>query len=291
MTAPVVSVVVPSRNAAATLGQQLAALGKQELKTPWEIVVVDNGSTDETRDLLARWQTLLPNLRVVSCVEVGLNRARNAGVWASRASRIAICDADDVVAPSWLAALVEALDEFDIVAGSLDTSRVNTELLRSTRDLPTEHGLPKVWWHLPYAVGGNMAFRRAVFDAVDGFDDEALGGADEVDFCWRAQYAGFSIGYEPAAVVYYRFRPNLRAALRQSYSWPQGHAQLRAKHTALGRLPSQSPRQSVSLAKKHMESLLLVRRLGSRSGRWRYAQDAARLAGALAGYRRFRVMT
>ena len=86
---PVVSVVLCVRDGASTLGRQLAALAHQDLESPWEVVLVDNASTDDTRAIASSWTDRMPWLRIVDEPVAGLNRARNRAVGV--APRIASC--------------------------------------------------------------------------------------------------------------------------------------------------------------------------------------------------------
>jgi len=198
-----------------------------------------------------------------------------------------LCDADDVVDPDWLGAMDRALDDADLVGGYLDCDRLNDHFIRRVRDNPTSEGLVPVYWHLSYAVSANMGMHRAVFDAMGGFDEDFAVGADEIDFCWRAQSAGFRIAFAPDAVVAYRFKTQLRTVARQKYSYGKGCALLRAKHIRLHNLPRQTTKQKLSLVKKNCQSLLPSLALIHRSERWRYAQDAAWFAGSIAGLYRY----
>jgi glycosyltransferase involved in cell wall biosynthesis len=287
---PMVSVVIPARNAAATIGEQLAALARQEDAPPFEVVVVDNASSDGTGDIVAGWADRIESLRVVTCEAPGLNRARNAGVRAAISERIVICDADDVASPQWVAAMSKALETFDIVAGCLDAELLNDDFVRQTRDLPPPGELPGPYWGLPYAVGANIGFRRSVFERVGGFDPE-LHGAEEIDFCWRAQAAGCTLGASATAVMSYRLRTRLRDAARQSFAYGRGNAQLRAAHIRLGTLPLQTRRQQASLVKKYVLTLAHIGRLRGRVSRRRYLQDVAWFAGSLAGLVRYGAIT
>jgi glycosyltransferase involved in cell wall biosynthesis len=230
-----VSVVVPVRNGAPLLDAQLGALARQTFDGTWEIVVVDNGSTDATPELLATWVERLPRLRVTSSSSPpNASRARNAAAGAARGEILAFCDADDLVDERWLEALVNALDAADIVAGSLDIDLLNDETSRAWRSfaLPSTAGEP-AFGYLPYAVSANMAVKRAAFDAVGGFDPTIPGpGSEEIDLSWRIQQAGYTFGFAPDAVVAYRFRRGLRAYLRQQYRYGQGEAALYARHRA-----------------------------------------------------------
>src|SRR5690606_36832296 len=131
---------------------------------------VDNGSSDETPALLARFAEANRRLRSVTCTEIGIAPARNHGVGASRGALVLVCDADDVVAPGWVEAMAAALAEDDVVGGRIDVEALNRPSVRAARGSPTANGLPAAFAFLPYAVGANLGFRREVFDALGGFD-------------------------------------------------------------------------------------------------------------------------
>jgi glycosyltransferase involved in cell wall biosynthesis len=287
-----VSVVIPAHNASGTLDLQIDALARQDFRGSWEVVVVDNASTDHTAQLVANWIDKLACLRVVTCHELGVNRARNAGVRASVGECVLLCDADDIVSTSWVREMNAALATYDLVGGRLDYTRLNRPRIRGTRGHPSVENLPTTFaGDLPYAIGANMGFRRSVFDAVAGFDESfARGGADEVDFCWQAQYEGFTIGFARGAVVHYRFKDRLRLLARQHYFYALGHAHLYAKHRALGRLPPQSERQRWSLLYEQVKRLAHVERLVKPEHRWLYVRRAAWFAGSLRGLVQHRVV-
>jgi glycosyltransferase involved in cell wall biosynthesis len=286
---PEVSVIIPARNVEAFLGEELAALAAQEFDRSWEVVVVDNASTDGTAQLAQSWSDALPGLRVVPCAGLGVNRARNVGVRAARASKLLFCDADDIVGPGWLRAMCDALDTTDVVGGSLLTAELNVGMPGLERIGGTKTRLLKTLDHLPYVAGGNMGFRRTVFDAVDGFDEAFSGGGDEVDFCWRAQYAGFSIAFVPGAVLHYRLRHELRAFARRCYSQRFATARLYAKHLELGRLPQQSAMRKLRVMGWHLFHLGRIDLLLHEATRWDYVRRLAGFAGAVKGYARYHV--
>jgi GT2 family glycosyltransferase len=186
--------------------------------------------------------------------------------------------------------MLAARDGFAVLGGRLDCDRLNDSFIRQIRDEPTHEGLVSVYWHLPYAVSANMALTREVFDELGGFDENFAVGADEMDFCWRAQYEGFSVGFAPEAIVAYRFKTQLPGLVRQLYSYGQGCARLRAKHIRLGRVPKQSVMQQLSLLKKYVMALSPRVGLIHRTERWKYAQDAAWCAGSIAGLFKYRAI-
>lgn len=105
---PLVSVVLPVRNAASTIARAIASVQAQTL-ADWELVVVDDGSTDGTRERLRGIAARDPRLRLVEQPALGVAAAANAGMAAARGEFIARMDADDVAQPARLAAQVEFL--------------------------------------------------------------------------------------------------------------------------------------------------------------------------------------
>src|SRR5690606_34073255 len=116
---PEASVVIAAFNAERTLGEQLAALSRQAVRFPWEVLVCDNGSTDGTVAVVTEWQGRLPQLRLVDAsARRGPGAARNAGAARALSPLLLFCDADDVVADDWLAPLHGALQREVFVTGN-----------------------------------------------------------------------------------------------------------------------------------------------------------------------------
>jgi glycosyltransferase involved in cell wall biosynthesis len=289
VTPPQVSVVMPARNAESTVGGALAALSTQVSAVPWEIVVVDNGSSDSTSRVVASWSSRLPDLRIVACDRRGANAARNTGIRASRGELILCCDADDEAAPRWLEAMVDALQSFDLVGGCLDVDRLNPSFVAETRVNPVNGSLP-VAGGLPYAVGASMGFHRLVFDRIGGFDEDFVFGGDEIDFCWRAQRAGFRIGLAPRAVTYYRFRTGMWAYYRQYRRYEVGAAQVCAKHVELGHLARPAVASQVKSVLRRSRAALRVDRFVRRDERWAYVYRVAVFVGSLEALARYRMI-
>ena len=286
-----VSVVIPAYNAEHTIGDQLEALAKQDFDGDWEIVVVDNACTDGTAAVVESWRARCPNLRVVAERNRGVDRARNTGVRSAVAARVLLCDADDVAGEGWVRALSAALDEHDVVAGRLEYDELNQGALSAdTLARPLSEGLATSW-RRQWGMTSNLGFRRAVFDAVGGFDPEfERGGSDDVDFCLRTGSAGFTLGFVPDAVVHYRRRRSAREQRRQMYQYALGYEQLYTKLRARGELQAfpRSTRLHLS-ASRARELVRDLPTLGSRSGRLQYSVRVAKTAGGLAGIWKYQV--
>ena len=284
---PTVSVVIPVLNGEATLGQQLAALAAQTYDGPWEVVVADNGSTDGTAGLVAAWADRLPRLRLVDASgRRSTNHARNAGAAAAQGRLLAFCDADDVATPGWLSAMVGGLDHHELVGGRLDDTALNDPQVRAWRHTDPA-ALPRALRFLPYAVSANIAIRAGVLEALGGWNEDFVRGGSEVELCWRAQLAGYHLGYVPEAVMRYRHRSSRRAFAYQQFEYGRAEVQLYRAFRDRG-----IPRQRLSRGcwawgwtVVHLPDLV---RSPVHQGRW--LRRAAFRAGRLHGSLRFRAL-
>lgn len=223
---PVATVVIPVRNGGDLLPDELDALLGQVDAPPFEVVIADNGSTDDTIAVALGYTDRL-NLRVVDAGQhPGVSHARNIGAAAAQTGIVMFCDADDQVCPEWVGAMVRGLADADIVGGPLNAERLSDEAALRRRYVPPATELATTMKFLPYASGGNLAVRSDLFEELGGFDTEYQGGHEEVDFAWRAQLAGYTVGFAPEAVIHYRLRDNVRAAMKQTYRYGRTYTQL-----------------------------------------------------------------
>lgn len=225
------SVILCVRNGGRTIAAQLEALGAQECPHEWELVVVDNGSTDDTVEIVERRRHRIPRLRVVPALErAGLAYARNVGAAAAAGEVLAFCDADDVADPGWLAGLIAGAREADLVGGRLELELLNDPLTRHWRAMSEDDmRCPSALGYLHYAIGANFAARRSVYEAVGGCDEAFMTCGDDVDLSWRVQRQGGSLGFRQDAVMQYRLRPDLRGFVRQRYLYGRIEGLLRRK--------------------------------------------------------------
>ena len=205
------SVIIPCLNAEPTIAIQLDALANQHWSRPWEVIISDNGSTDNSMEIVKTYQNRLPNLRIVdSSARKRQSYALNAGAKASTATSLAFCDADDWVAPGWIAELGEALLQYDVVYGRMCFDKFNTPKEAEVFARRWEDGLYKGQF-LPHGGGANTGVKRSVHEAIGGFD-ECLPRFADGDYYWRLQMEGFKLHHVPTAVYQYRIcrvRPSL----------------------------------------------------------------------------------
>ncbi len=214
------SVVIPARDEAETIADQLDALARQEWDGSWEIVVVDNGSTDDTPGIVERAGDDDPRIRLVAATErAGLNYARNVGIAASRGRSFVLCDADDLVAPGWVAAMGDALAAHPLVTGALELDLLNPRWLADSRGRGDERGLPTFHGIFPTVHGNNMGMQRAVWEQLGRFDEDVIIGSDDVELSMRAWSCGVPVTFVPGAVVHYRYRSEPGALWRQGRNY------------------------------------------------------------------------
>ena len=277
------------RNAAATVGEQLAALATQDFDGAWELIVVDNASTDMSRQVVDAWSARLPNLRVITEPNGGYSRACNTAVRAAHAPLILFCEADDVVSESWARTMVEALGSADLVGGSLEFERLNSTAVRASRNPIQSKRLP-VLFGRPYSFGANLGLSRAAFDKVGGFDERFSGGSVDSDLCMRVQLqSGTPIRFVPDAVVHYRLRGSLSGLLKQQYRYAREDERLYAKLWHLGALTSRPAGRYAVAISQLFRAYLEVPTLTDPSRRWRVLSRFAWVAGRFAGFYRARL--
>jgi glycosyltransferase involved in cell wall biosynthesis len=234
------SVIIPFYNAEDTLGEQLEALCRQRWDEPWEVLAVDNRSTDRSREVAESFVGRLERLRVIDASErQGQPFALNRGAEQAGGRSLAFCDADDVVGDGWLMAIGDALERHEFVAGRWDEKLLNSETVRRSRAAAQSHGLQPYTQppFLPHASGGTLAVRRELHMAIGGFD-ETLPLLHDTDYCWRLQLRGVPLVFVPDAVIHTRFRNTLRETYRQARGYGEYNVLLYKRYRDQGMPPA-----------------------------------------------------
>jgi glycosyltransferase involved in cell wall biosynthesis len=227
------SVIIPCYNAASTIAIQLEALVSQKWSQPWEVIVADNGSTDNTVAIAELFKEKIPSLRIVDAsARKGAAYARNVGASVATAAALAFCDADDEVAPSWVAAMGEALTKYDFVTGHSLYDKLNEPEV--VANYGSSDGFSIIENpYLPFAISCNMGVKRAVHQAVGGFDENFV-MIEDIDYSWCIQEQGIKIQQVSEAIVHYRLRKDLKTVCQQAWGVGLYEALLYKKHKDYG---------------------------------------------------------
>lgn len=227
--APKISVVVACYNGERTLRFCLESL--KALNYPdYEIILVDDGSTDSTQTIAAQF----PNVRYFRHPQnAGLSAARNTGIAAAVGEIVAFTDCDCRADEDWLYYLAAGLvdSEFAGVGGPNllppDDSPVAAAVMVSPGGPAHVMLTDRQAEHIP---GCNMAFYKTALEQIGGFDPIFTKAGDDVDICWRLQQAGYEIGFSPAAFVWHYRRSTVAAYLKQQRGYGEAEALLVRKH-------------------------------------------------------------
>ncbi|MBT8250464.1 MAG: glycosyltransferase [Acidimicrobiia bacterium] len=225
-TPPSISVVLCSYNGSRTISETLDAL--LELEYPdFEVIVVDDGSTDETASLADR-----DGVRLLRMEHRGLSSARNTGLTAATGDIVAYIDDDAYPDRDWLSHLSRTfINTTHAGIGGPNISPAGDgyihQCVSNAPGNPSHVLINDVEAeHIP---GCNMAFRREALLAIGGFDTQYWSAGDDVDVCWRLRDAGFTLGFSPAAVVWHHRRGTIRAYLKQQRGYGRAESLLARK--------------------------------------------------------------
>lgn len=230
-----ISVVIPVRNRPEGIRRAVdGVLGCKCDRSTFELIVVDNGSTDETARVAAE-----AGARVIGEPVPNRCRARNRGAQAVAGKWLAFIDSDCVPEPGWLASLMRAIADAEshtkraLIAGpvlpSPPTSSVDEYIARRKWVDQEKFLTPGRRFSPPFAATANLAVRRDVYLALGGLDPELATAGEDADLCWRAAQAGWELHYEPAAAVVHYHRSTLGGLWRQSRDYGIGNAELFAR--------------------------------------------------------------
>ncbi|HSR51010.1 MAG TPA: glycosyltransferase [Acidobacteriota bacterium] len=230
---PSFSVLVCVYNGARTIRRCLEAVLALDYPD-FELVVIDDGSEDETPDILKQVldQHQEGRLRVIRTPNRGLSAARNRGMVEAAGEYLAYLDADAYPDPHWLRYL------------AIDFGRNGRAALGGPNLPPPEDSFisqcvaqaPGAPTHIllsdeeaEHVPGCNMAFRKSALQAIGGFDERFRVAGDDVDVCWRLQEGGWSIGFSPSALVWHHYRSGLIAYWRQQRGYGRAETLLEQK--------------------------------------------------------------
>jgi len=230
-----ISVVVPVHNGEKTIAACIESLLALDYpRDDIEIIIVDNRSTDSTRDIVARYP--------VTCLSQprrGAAAARNAGIRRARGEYVAFTDSDCTVDPRWLSELATAFADPRVACagGEIVNPPPASDLERyyaSHNPISQKRAIEKDYILFPHAITANAMFRKGIFDTAGLFDEQfPTAGGEDVDLGWRIHWAGYAMRYVPGAVVVHMHKSSVRQLFRQHFRYGYTTIILMRKHPRL----------------------------------------------------------
>lgn len=234
---PLVSVVVPAYNEEKVIEHCLRSVLASDWKN-LEVVVVDDGSLDQTVASARRVAAEDARLRVIAKLNGGKGSALNRGIAETSGEYVLLVDSDGVFAPTTIHTMIAAFDapEVGAVCGDdrpVNLDRIQTKLLSVLSHVGT--GLVRRALSLAgclIIVSGNAgAFRREALVEVGGLDESTLG--EDLELTWRLLRAGWQIRFEPRALVYAESPSTVKGLWKQRVRWARGLLQTTHRHRGM----------------------------------------------------------
>lgn len=235
---PFVSIIIPTLNCASDIEECVKSLRNQDYPAErFEIIIVDNGSTDATMDIVP-----LTGVRYFVRNERGRSKALNTGVAHAAGEIICTTDISCRAAPDWISSVVRSFNEASVgcVAGEIKLLKITDNAVigfqeRSNYMSPmlalNRTRLP----YLPFADGANASFRKQLFEEIGLFDESFIKGAD-VEICYRMFIlTDYKLVFNQDAVVWEPGEPTLGALLKQRFRMGIGRHLMRMKYPTLFR--------------------------------------------------------
>ena len=187
---PLVSVVTPAYNAAAFIAQTIQSVQQQSYEH-WEMLIVDDGSTDETAAVVEQYAAAEARIRLISQPNGGVSKARNQGVDEAQGELIAFLDADDRWLPNKLAAHVEFMKSHLKASASFARAEFihfdGTSTHRTTHNFVEQVAVQDVLYNNPTITTSNIVIYKSVFETLGGFD-ESMGHDEDIELLFRLTY-------------------------------------------------------------------------------------------------------
>lgn len=222
MTPPRIDVIICTFNRAEYLPRLLNALGVQTAPpSSFEILIVDDGSTDGTENMCRDIARTIPNLQYERALRnQGLAKSRNLGITLSKAPLLAFIDDDCIPARDWVERMIAALDKHSIVAGAIESPTEDFwKLCHNIGQFHPFLGSRKAR-KTRFIAGANMGFQRRVLESIGGFEPERR-MAEDMECVLRAGRAGIDVAFRPEAVV---MHDPPRTGLREIIRYAAHHA-------------------------------------------------------------------
>lgn len=234
-----ISVIIPALNSAETICYALSSVFSNKFKSDnFEVIVVDNGSLDNTVDVVRRFPA-----RLYFCVKKGMCAALNVGIRKAKGDIICITTSDCIVPKDWLNKISEFFGNHQDVEGvggpvlsplngyKNAIQKFTAELWVEDQKFPNK--VIEAQYMGMYSGGliaaANCAYRKKALISQGCFDESVAWG--DVDFCWKLIKKGKRLVFDPEiTVIHIGFPWTLHGIFKQQFKWGKGFAEVRRKH-------------------------------------------------------------
>ena len=223
-----VSVVLATHNRKELLKECLKSLFNQTYpKERYEIIVVNDGSTDGTEEVLKKYAKKAPCIfKCFSQENKGPSAARNLGIEHAKGEIICFTDDDCIADERWIENLVKEFTNEKVggVGGEIVAYNPKTSVEKYAR-MDQESAIRN-----SFLITCNAAYRKDVLESVNGFDGNLRYGGDDIDVGIKVKLMGYELKYAPDAIVYHKHRTTLNDLIKQRYNYGVGEAILSKKY-------------------------------------------------------------
>lgn len=253
---PFLSIIISVYNGEKTIGECIESLLSQDYpKQRYEIIVVDNKSTDKTAQVIKQYPVLCLEERAIQ----GDFAARNRGIKQARGQILAFTNADCIASSEWIkeGVIGFAEDEIGCVAGEIKGYEPQNyvEEYLCKRNILTQEEKPSEF-PFPYAKGANAFYRKIVLDKIGLFEEKWKTGGD-ADICWRMQLeTNYKIKFVQGATIFHKHRSTVFSMYKQCFKWGIGYTNLYRKYQS--RMPRRSLKQTVWIFRRLIYILLKI---------------------------------
>ena len=252
-----ISIVVPCYNEETNIKPCLESLVSQDYAHEFEIVVVDNNSTDDSLAIITELSRIYPTIRPIVEYKKGTAAVRNSGVLNARYDHLAFIDADCEAPKNWLSLLVENYESMKskhaegIGVGGRNIAPENANPFIKAIEivLDTYFGSfssiqgrqLKQAVMIPHLSLVNALYEKEKIKAIGGFDETLFSEAEDADINYRLSRAGYRFLYAPESFVWHKMRPSPKSWFKNMFRYGKGRARLLKRYPKMWKISYMLP--------------------------------------------------
>lgn len=233
-----ISVVVPVYNGEKTIKKTIEALLSQKTEKSYEVIVVDDGSTDDTPNIIKHYP-----IKIITQENAGPAAARNTGWKAASSEIVAFTDSDCVPVPDWAEAIIKHFEDPSVggVGGTYETE--NTGSILATyigEDIRFRHD--RLGMEIEATGTFSAAFRKDLLEQVGGFDETyKKATAEDFDLCFAIRKTWHKIVYEPEAIVGHYHKESFLKYIKTQFKYAMWRVYLYSKYKDMAKGDQYTP--------------------------------------------------